>query len=524
MPTPEQGALHPAEPDAGSHDRLPPDPDRTAVWLVAPIALVTAIVLVARGDRYDYFGDELYFLAAGRHLAPGYADQGPLIPLLARSAAAIAPDSLVLLRLPSILAAVAAVLLAAAVAREFGGRRGAQVLAAAAYATCPYLVTQAASLSTFALDSTLSAATVWLVVRWLRTRRDRLLLAAAVTVAVGLQGKLLIAMLLVSLAPAVLSAGRGRLLRSRPAWAAAAIVAVSAAPNLWWQHRHGWPQLAMGPVIRAEEQAANGGVAGLPAHWALLTGLLGGVLALAGAWALLWHRDFRPYRMIGVAVAVHVLLVVGLGGRPHYVAAWFPIVFAAGAVVALRSRAARATATAALAVSTAIAVAVVALLPLPLSQIRQPTDSRAELSTRMRVFGTSGWSGLVAGVEGAYRALPPQERAQTVIITRTYWQAAALDQLIEPGRVPVHSPNRGFAYFGGPPDTARTALYVTTDDAGPRLRAAFESAWPVRRIDERLGFPGIDRGVTVWRCDRPRRPWPALWADLTTLTLDHPGT
>ena len=55
-------------------------------------------------DRYGYHRDELYFLASGQHLAWGYPDQPPLVPLVARLMSDIAPDSLVLLRLPSALA------------------------------------------------------------------------------------------------------------------------------------------------------------------------------------------------------------------------------------------------------------------------------------------------------------------------------------------------------------------------------------------------------------------------------------
>ncbi|WP_019932835.1 glycosyltransferase family 39 protein [Nocardia sp. BMG111209] len=529
---------------------------------MALIAGVTALVLLVRSARYDYFGDELYFLAAGRHLQAGYADQGPLIPLLARLAAAVDPGSLVLLRLPAILAAVAGVVLAAATARELGGRRRAQWLAAAGYATSPYLITQAASLSTFALDSTAGAAVIWLLVRWTRVRRDRLLVAAAIVVAIDVQVKLLILVLVAALVAAATAIGPRDLLRRSAFWAGVAIVLVAAIPGVEWQRRHGWPQLAMGAIIRTEQRAATGGVAGLPVQWAILTGLLGGLLALLGLWALLWRNDFRPYRFLGIATLLQTLFVIAVGGRPYYLTACFPVLFAAGAVAAtvlwpgatrstsaparrrthrrpadmvaaattrratsmeapkaLSRRTIRITGVAVVAISVAIAATVVTLLPQPISRLRQPTDTQAELSARMRTFGTTGWSGLVGAVDRAYAELPPADRDTAVVVAQTYWQAAAIDVLGT--RPPVYSPNRGYAYFGAPPDDTRTVLYVTAGDAAG-LDTAFESVRPVARLDDPLGFPGIDRGVTVWRCDRPRRPWPVLWRDRSTLVLD-PG-
>jgi hypothetical protein len=107
---------------------------------VALLALGTATALLLTAGRYGYFGDELYFLAAGKHLAWGYADQPPLVPFLAWAMDTPAPGSLVVFRLPAIAATAAGVAVTALIARELGGRPTAQTRAAAAYAICGQLV------------------------------------------------------------------------------------------------------------------------------------------------------------------------------------------------------------------------------------------------------------------------------------------------------------------------------------------------------------------------------------------------
>src|SRR6266702_8688401 len=90
------------EAGAGSPPAALPD---FAKGPVIVAALVLAALLIAFSGRYGYHRDELYFLAAGRHLSWGYPDQPPLVPVLARVIEAIAPDSLFALRLPSAVAA-----------------------------------------------------------------------------------------------------------------------------------------------------------------------------------------------------------------------------------------------------------------------------------------------------------------------------------------------------------------------------------------------------------------------------------
>jgi hypothetical protein len=106
---------------------------------VGLVAAVTAAVHLAVATRYGWHHDEFYYVVCGRHLAWGYVDQPPLAPLLARLAATM-PGGVLPLRLLAVAAQLGCVMLGAVLAAEFGGRRRAQTVAAAAIAACPVFV------------------------------------------------------------------------------------------------------------------------------------------------------------------------------------------------------------------------------------------------------------------------------------------------------------------------------------------------------------------------------------------------
>jgi 4-amino-4-deoxy-L-arabinose transferase-like glycosyltransferase len=114
---------------------LPAGPGAVAVLAVWPllVVLVAKCALnLAFAGRYGWQRDELYYAVAGRHLQGGYVEFPPVTALLSAAARVLFGWSLVGFRFFAILAGAGTVLLAALVARELGGGRRAQVIAAAA--------------------------------------------------------------------------------------------------------------------------------------------------------------------------------------------------------------------------------------------------------------------------------------------------------------------------------------------------------------------------------------------------------
>ena len=111
-------------------------PSPPPLWSCASPRCKLLVHLYA-GRYYGYFVDELYYLACSRHLAWGYVDQPPLIAVITWLARSLLGDSLPAIRFFPAVAGAAEVALTALIARELGGKRFAQGLAALAALVAP---------------------------------------------------------------------------------------------------------------------------------------------------------------------------------------------------------------------------------------------------------------------------------------------------------------------------------------------------------------------------------------------------
>ena len=485
-------------------------PERLApfAWrAVAPALVGLAVSLLATASRYGYHRDELYF----RMLPPawGYVDQPPLTPLVARTMASL-QDSVLVLRLPAVVLALAATCVVVLLTRELGGAALAQALAAWGYGFGTFTLTFGHLLHTSSVDLLVWAVVLLATFRALR-RGPRWWWLAGTAVGLATYDKWLVVVLVVSVLTGLLVAGPRRALAAPALVGSAGLAVLIALPNVVWQVRHGLAQRAMGQSLSAENAAAVR-VATVPAL-VIMIGPLLFVVVVAGFVRLLRAPKWRAYRFLPVALVVAVVLTVLGGAQFYYPYGVLAAVFAAGCVPAATWARTRTRRTALVVlVGLHVATNVVINLPvLPVSVLAQTPIPTINQSVR----DTIGWPTYVAQVDavvdGALRDDPG-----TVVLASNYGEAGALSRFSRHPGVRVVSGHDALWDLGGPPAATRTVVVV----GGQLTRAAplFAGCTTEARLASGTAVDNEEEGQPIAVCRGPLASWSVLWPQLRHLS------
>ncbi|CAM5572630.1 hypothetical protein GCM10010329_72330 [Streptomyces spiroverticillatus] len=480
---------------------------------VAAVCVVAAGLLTALSGRYGYHRDELYFLVAGDHPDWGYVDQPPLTPLLTRAFSSVFGDSPAGLRVAGTLACVLLVLLVAAVARELGGDRRAQLLAAVLAATSTFVLAVGHIVTTATYDLVAWLAIGWLFLRLLRSGNPRWWAPVGAAVGIGIQNKYLVAMLVAALLGGLAVAGPRRLFRSGWLGVGVALAVLIAWPNLWWQEQHGWPQLTVAGGIVADDGTENR-LLFVPQQLLFLSPLYVPVCVVG--WLRLW-RDARVgwARAVAWAYPLLCLQVIGTGGKPYYALPLLLVLLAAGCPPAVRwlaggaRRVRRGLLAGAVAVTAAMSLAV-GLPVLPANQVEWVNGINPEQGEQV------GWPQFADAVAAGWQRIPPGERARSVIFTQNYGQAGALVRYGPARGLPApYSGHMSFADWGPPPDSATgRVLVVLQRGTEGGTGGFFRGCEGVGRVDNGAGVANEEQGATVELCAGTASPWSTLWPRL----------
>ncbi len=471
-------------------------------WALGALAVLAQVVT---NSRYGYFRDELYYLAASDHLAFGYVDFAPLIAWLAHAGRVALGDSLPAIRLLPTLANGWVVVLAGAIARELGGRRWAVLLACISVLLCPVNLANGARLSMNALEPLFWMGSVYILLLAINRQRPALLLWCGVLLGLGMENKHSTVFFLGALIVGLLATSQRRLIATKWFWMAAAIAFLIALPNGIWQYVHHFPTLEDLRNVKAMHK--NVELPPLPFLRQQLMMLLpvSALVWIAGLGFLLFHRDAKRYRVLGVTYLAFLAVMMALKGKDYYLAPIYPMLFAAGGVIWEKWTESRRglgwlrVAIPAVVIVMGIVAAPLVLPILPPEKIGPYMDKlgiqlpRAETGMRGRLpqhFGDEfGWPEMVQTVAGVYNSLPPEERPRTAILAGNYGEAGAIDFFGPRYGLPKSiSAHQNYYYWGPRQYTGESVIllewslkraqrWCRTVDQGPAIAPYYGMGW-----------------------------------------------
>lgn len=494
--------------------------------VVGVIAVAELALHLYAGRHYGYFRDELYYLDCARHLAWGYVDQPPLIALIARLERAVLGDSLSAIRFLPALSAAAKVLLTGLIARELGGRRFAQGLAALCVLVAPGFLAIDHFLSMNTFEPLFWLACAYLAIRMVRTGNTRLWLWFGVVGGVGLENKYSMAIFAFGIVMGLLLTEQRRLLRSRWLWAGGAIAFLFFLPNLLWNVHHHFPFLELQRNIRR-----SGRNVALPP----LTFLLQEALAmlplstpiwLGGLWFFFFRREGKPFRFLGWAWVVTAVVIMALSPRTYYLFPAFPLLFAGGAVLWEQWLARPRLGWIKLAYGALMVLAggllaptAVPLLPAGMyiryaaaTHLQQPRIENQKLGPLPQLFADQfGWQEMAATVASVYKALPADARARTCIFAQNYGEAGAID-LFGPryGLPPAISGHQSYFLWG--PRGCTGESMVVMDGEENTMERQFTSVRKMAHVSNPYSMPY--EHFDVYYCEGLKEPLNQLWPRL----------
>jgi 4-amino-4-deoxy-L-arabinose transferase-like glycosyltransferase len=475
---------------------------------------VVFAVEMALSARYGFHRDELYFLDCARNLQASYVDQPVFVPLLARVSLALFGVSLPGLHLWPALAAWATVVVAGLTAREFGGGRRAQVLAAVATATMPALLAIDHLLGPTAFDVLAWAGLALIVARIGRTGDTRWWLAAGLVLGIGLTNKHSVGLFAIALVAGALFSGSRRMIMNRWFLFGALIAAAFTIPDLWWQAQHHWATIEMTRSLNQD----NGGLGNI-GNW-VIGQLIMSAVALVWVWVaglrFLWRSERPLWRALTWAYGLlFVFFAVTTGAKIYYLAGAYIYLLAAGAVAIDSWLAARRARLRNLVIAIALTTAAAVPIVLPVLPV---TDIGWTYKINQVQAESVGWPQLVGTVRAVLRSLPPGQRAGAVIFTADYGEAGAVNEL---GKgLPWAVSGQNSLWWWGPGDPRATTVVAVapgpidvTGYAG-YLRHFFTGVREAATLSNPYRIHNEEWHGHVYVCTGPRRPWGTLWPRL----------
>ncbi|HZU86755.1 MAG TPA: glycosyltransferase family 39 protein [Anaerolineaceae bacterium] len=476
-------------------------------WVLLGVAFAAFLLNLFTNGQYGFHRDELDILMNARRLDWGYVAYPPLTPFIARIGLELFGPSLIGLRSFAALAQGIVVFLAGWMARDMGGKRPAQIVAALAAFISPVGLIAGTLIQYMSFDYLWWVLVAFFLVRLFKTDDPRWWLGIGAAIGLGMMTKFTILFWVAGLVAAVLLTSARRYLRSPWLWGGVALALLVYMPNLIWQIQHGFISLDFLSAIHARD-IEWGRTDGFLVEQLYATTFLGTLpLWIAGLYLLIFSPTMKPFRPLGWMFLVTFALLFFTRGRGYYLAPAYVMLLAVGSIW-LEGRISGALWV----LAGGIVFGLLLIKPTaPINSLLW--DVAIELSDNF--VEMVGWPEMTEQVAAIYATIPEAEKPLTVILVGNYGEAGALELYGAPYDLPrvIGGGNslweRGYGDFE--PQTVivvgfelrqATKLFHYCEVAG-----VVTNAYDVKNEE-------TTSHKLYYICRQPLRPWVEMWQDM----------
>jgi hypothetical protein len=495
-------------------------------------AVLKAALHILTGARYGFFADELYTIALSKHLAFGYVDLPPLVPLLAVLSRMLFGESLTAWHILPALAGAVTLVFVCLIAKEFGGGLFAVGLSALGFLIAPVWLIVDSYFAYDAFDQLVLAGFLYVLVRFIRSGNPKLWILMGALAGIACLTKMTLLYVgpgfLVAL---LLSKYRKDLLTPWP-WLGAALCLVLLSPYLLWQIANGWPTLKywinygtfrLYPAS-APDYAVN-------IIYAMNPALL--PVYVLGLWRIFRRFGETTYGFLGVMFLATLALLFFLHARTWMLAELFMPLIAAGAVGVEEMTVGKSwgkilkpSAVVAL-VAGGLLVAPASLPILPIESLAAYADPFEFVTNSTKEFNIPGseypinlalrigWEELVGKVADVYNGLPPEDRAVAGIYANWYAPASAIDYFGPRYGLP-HAVSGHLTYYLWGPGYSWDVMIMLTNNASPVNTATMSRFFEECKLKGRVFNPYTIpfNQLNIYVCRKPLLSPEEIWQEM----------
>lgn len=440
-----------------------------ATAILVYLAITDFIAHMIFADNYGYFRDELYYIVSGtQHLSLGYVDFPPMIAYIAALLNVISADSLVSIHVVPALAESILVVVAGLIARELGGGRKAQILAALSTLLTVGLLAEGSLFTPDSLDQLWWSVLGYLVVRIVKRRESKLWIVAGLVAGVGLLSKLTVFFFVGALILSLLVFPASRkYLRSKWLVIGGLISLILVLPMIYWNAVHGWPMAEF--YLEFKGDVGGGGPLVFFTSQLEEISFLNAPIVIIGLYFYLKSSEASELRALGLTYIMLYVFMTLVSMKPYYLLAAYPVVFAGGAVaIEMSSLSKRGLARWFSSRPYFVALAIIAIILAPAVMPILPPSTYLSIyggtvsgSNKTIASGETGplpqnlgdrfgWGSMVSTLAQAYDQLPSSLQSQACIFTVNYGEASAVNFLGKSLGLPEAISGHNNYYVWGP--------------------------------------------------------------------------